>query len=332
MEGFGTGAGAEAQDLRFYGRGDKLVLCGEVKLPGTREGRSPYDAKLSGDAEAKANDAGIKHFFTWNVNTFVLWDRSLWDRPLLERRVWERRLGRTLASPEEVAREENLNFIKTNFLPDLLRDLADIISGRRREWLPPDDIFIRSLESHLDWPVQLTSAYLLEHSNKSKPFDLRVQRWMTDQDWTFVRTPHEEWAKAVDNMAKTLAYVWANRLIFYKALRSRFPDLSRLELRPSVKKPEDATAAFNSLFQKAVQRSGDYEPLLMPDVRDWASESVFRPANALDAWRGLLHGIESVDFREVLVRRGGPHLPEAHRPGRAAPLRAAFHRRRSRST
>jgi hypothetical protein len=132
----------------------------------------------------------------------------------------------------------------------------------------PDDIFIRSLESHLDWPVQLTSAYLLEHSTKSKPFDLRVQRWMADQDWTFVRTPHEQWAKAVDNMAKTLAYVWANRLIFHKALRSRFPDLSRLELRPSVKKPEDATAAFNSLFQKAVDRSGDYEPLLMPDVRD----------------------------------------------------------------
>ena len=51
---------------------------------------------------------------------------------------------------------------------------------------------------------------------------------MTDQDWTFVRKPDEEWAKAVDNMAKTLAYVWANRLIFYKALRARFPDLSSL--------------------------------------------------------------------------------------------------------
>ena len=38
-----------------------------------------------------------------------------------------------------------------------------------------------------------------------------------------MRKPHEVWAKAVDNMAKTLAYVWANRLIFYKALRFRFP-------------------------------------------------------------------------------------------------------------
>ena len=37
----------------------------------------------------------------------------------------------------------------------------------------------------------------------------------------------------------------------------------------------------------------------MPDAKDWATELVFQPAYALDAWRGLLHGIESVDFREV---------------------------------
>ncbi len=209
-------------------------------------------------------DKSFQNFFTWNVNTFVLWDRSLWDRPLLDRRVWHRQMARTFASPEEVAREANLSFIKTHFLPDLVRDLADILSGRRRDWLPPDDIFIRSLESHLDWPVQLAAGYILRRTGELKPFDLRVQRWMSEQDWTFVRTPHEEWAGAVDTMAKTLAYVWANRLIFYKALRTRFPDLPRLELRRSVKSPEDAVVAFNRLFARAVERSGDYEPLLMP--------------------------------------------------------------------
>ncbi|MBN2579569.1 MAG: N-6 DNA methylase [Pirellulales bacterium] len=300
IEGYGVGAGRrKRKDLRFFNQNGKLVLCGEVKLPGTPQGRSPYDAKLCQDAEAKANDAGIRYFFTWNVNYFVLWDRSLWDKPLLDRRVWQRQLARTLTGPEDVAREDNLNFIKTHFLPDLLRDLADILSGRRRDWLPPDDIFIRSLESHLDWPVQLASSYILEQTDKSKTFDLRVQRWMADQDRTFIRTPHEEWVKATDNMAKTLAYVWANRLIFYKALRARFPDLPRLELRSSVKKPDEAMEVFNRFFQKAVERSGDYEPLLMPDTKDWAAELIFHPVNAIDAWRGLLHGVESVDFREV---------------------------------
>ncbi|MCX5669812.1 MAG: hypothetical protein NTU94_00620, partial [Planctomycetota bacterium] len=212
----------------------------------------------------------------------------------------ETKLPGTLASPAEVAREENLDFIKTHFLPDLLRDLADIISGRRRDWsMPPDDLFIRSLESHLDWPVQLASAYILERTERSKPFDLRVQGWMRGQDWTFVRTPHEAWVKAVDNMAKTLAYVWANRLIFYKALRARFPDLPRLGLRASAKTPDEALAAFNGFFQKAVDRSGDYEPLLMPEARDWATALVFHAPSALDAWRGFLRDIESVDFHKI---------------------------------
>jgi len=300
VEGFGTGTvRRKRKDLRFFDRNGKVVLCGEVKLPGTPEGRSAFADKLMQDAFAKAENAGTQFFFTWNVNEFALFDRGLWERPLLDRRVRVWRLGRTLSRPEDVAREDNLNFVKTHFLPDLLRDLADILSGRRRDWLPPDDIFIRSLESHLDWPVQLASAYILEHTNKSKPFDLRVQRWMTHQDWTFVRKPDEEWAKAVDNMAKTLAYVWANRLIFYKALRARFPELPRLELRRSVKKSHDALGALNRFFHEAVERSGDYEPLLMPDAKDWAAELVFQPPNALDAWRGMLRGVESVDFREV---------------------------------
>ena len=300
VEGYGTGTGRrKRKDLRFFDHNGKLVLCGEVKLPGKPEGRSPYDAKLCEDAEAKADNANVRFFFTWNVNTFVLWDRSRWDVPLLNRRVWQWQLGRTISSPEDVAREDNLNFIKTRFLPNLLSELSEFLSDRRRDWLPPDDVFIRSLESHLEWPVQLASTYILEQSEKSKSFDLRAQQWMTYQEWTFVRTPYEEWAKAVGNMAKTLAYVWANRLIFYKALRARFPGLTKLHLRTSVKTAEEAIRIFNGLFQRAVEQSGDYEPLLMPEATDWATALVFQPPGAIDAWRGLLRGIDPVDFSEV---------------------------------
>ncbi len=300
VEGYGVGPGRrKRKDLRFFGAHGKLLLCGEVKLPGTPDGRSAFADELVQDAFSKAENAGVRYFFTWNVNEFAIFDRRLWERPLLERRVRVWRLGRTLANPAAVAREDNLNFVKTHFLPDFLGDLGDVLSGRRAEWLPPDDLFIRSLESHLDWPVQLSSAYIVQEAARNKRFGLRVERWMTDQDWTFVRTPHEEWARALDNMAKTLAYVWANRLLFYKALRARFPDLPRLQLRPSVKNADDAVAALNQFLQQAVERSGDYEPLLMPEATDWATALVFQPANALDAWRGLLRGIESVDFREV---------------------------------
>ncbi|HEY1343164.1 MAG TPA: hypothetical protein VGF59_37010 [Bryobacteraceae bacterium] len=151
VEGFGTGAGRrKRKDLRFFQHG-KLMLCGEVKLPGTPEGQSALHHAVMADAAAKADNAGIQYFFTWNVNEFALWDRGLWDRPWFERRVRLWRLPRTLASPQDVAREDNLTFLKERFLPELLRELADIISGRRRDWgMPPDDVFIRSLESHLD--------------------------------------------------------------------------------------------------------------------------------------------------------------------------------------
>ncbi len=301
VEGLGRGPSARKRsDIRFFDKNGTLILCGEVKLPGTLEGRSPFDSELCQDAARKSDNLGTQFFFTWNVNEFVLWDRSLWDKPLLDRRVAQWRLDRPLRDQYEVALEDNLNHIKTRFIPGLLREIADIIGGRRREWaLPADDVFIQSLNSHLDWPIELVSSYILEQADRSKVFSSRVEQWMSDQDRTFVRSPRDEWEKSVKNMARTLAYIWANRLIFYKALRARFPELPRLDIKPSIKTSEDAVQALNRFFQRAVERSGDYEPLLMPKERDWATGLIFQSTNALDAWRGLLKGIEPIDFHEV---------------------------------
>ena len=95
VEGFGeVGARRKRKDLRFYSANGKLVLCGEVKLPGTPEGHLPLAEKLMQDAESKASNAAVRYFFTWNVNEFVVFNRKLFDRPLLERRVRPWRLGR----------------------------------------------------------------------------------------------------------------------------------------------------------------------------------------------------------------------------------------------
>ena len=55
-EGFGSGT-RQRKDLRFVDNAGKILLTGEVKLPGTREGRSPYDANLVQDAQQKADNA-----------------------------------------------------------------------------------------------------------------------------------------------------------------------------------------------------------------------------------------------------------------------------------
>ena len=55
IEGFGGGVDkTKRKDLRVYDNSGRLVLCGEVKLPGTQEGRSPCAEELVRDAHPKA--------------------------------------------------------------------------------------------------------------------------------------------------------------------------------------------------------------------------------------------------------------------------------------
>ena len=87
IETFGRGS-RKRSDLRLFARGSQTpILCGEVKMPGTPEGRSPYDEDLMQDAFRKAENIQSQYFFTWNVNWFVLFDRSRWNVPFLRQQV-----------------------------------------------------------------------------------------------------------------------------------------------------------------------------------------------------------------------------------------------------
>ncbi len=302
IEGLGSGAQRrKKKDLRFYDRGGKVALTGEVKLPSSVEGRTPYDSKLIEDAQAKADNANARYFFTWNVNTFVLWDRYRQNVPLLERCVREWPAGRVFRGAEEVGRPENLEYLRRRFIPSLMADLSAIYAGRRADWgMAPDDLFIRLLESHLQPPVELTRTYLADRAEKSRSFDRQLQEWMAEQSWQFVRRPAEAWAEALERAARTIVYVLANRLIFYQSLRARFRDLPRLRLPSRVKTAGEAYEALQQAFENAVRRSGDYEPLFYPrEKQDWAGPLVFEHPGALDAWRGALRGIEAYDFSHI---------------------------------
>ncbi len=83
IEQYGTGSNKRS-DLRVFRKGSSTpVLAGEVKLPGTPEGRSPYDPALMQDAFNKADNIQAPYFLTRNVNTFVLFDRSKWNAPMI---------------------------------------------------------------------------------------------------------------------------------------------------------------------------------------------------------------------------------------------------------
>src|SRR5437773_9975908 len=144
-------------DLRIYDRANKLVLAGEVKLPGTSEGRDPYHHAFVEDAYRKADQAQAQFFFTWNVNKLVLFDRSLWDMSLYEKRIQEYDLGLNLQTPDDVGRpavEANVE----GFISEFFTECAQIVSGASADWrMAPDEYFISAFNIHISSPVKTLS-------------------------------------------------------------------------------------------------------------------------------------------------------------------------------
>jgi hypothetical protein len=303
IEEYGTG-NYKRQDLRIYRGGSNTpVLTGEVKMPGTPEGRSPYDPSLMQDAFNKADNIQAPYFFTWNVNTFVLFDRSRYNRPMIERRLDDWQLGLGLTEPSDCKRPEVQAYIRDKFLPTFFERFAAIVLGQAGEWgKSPDEIFIRSLESHLDWPVVGTRDFLAGACQKDSEFAQKLQLWMSEEmNWTFDPTNPDNWRRALDNAARTLCYVFSNRAIFYEAIRARYPDNL-----PVLKMPKRGPKGqrgiydhFRVRFQQAVLETGDYEPIFYPQVGDWAGALVFASDIACQGWKGVLAHLADYNFRKI---------------------------------
>ena len=153
------------------------MLAGEVKLPGTFEGRDPYHHAFVQDAYSKADQAQAQFFFTWNVNKLVLFDRSLWDKSLYEKRIQEYDLGLNLQTPDEVD-DPTLKQTFSVSLPSFSPIHSNRIRRQTRWGMAPDEYFIRAFNSHISWPVKLDFRILAREIEADKGFDARLQEWM----------------------------------------------------------------------------------------------------------------------------------------------------------
>jgi len=171
------------------------------------------------------------------------------------------------------------------------------------EWgMPPDDIFIRSLESHLIWPVQSTRDYLALSSQEDRVFATRLQSWMAaDMNWTFDPDSPDSWRGILDRAARTLCYVFCNRAIFYEAIRARFPDnLSELRMPRRARRGHVGIYDyFRNQFQQAVNESGDYEPIFYPEVNDWIGALVFASDSACEDWNAVFANLAQYNFHQI---------------------------------
>ena len=287
-------------DLRVYGKSDQLILAGEVKLPGTPDGRNAYNAALVDDSYQKASNMGAEFFFTWNVNKLVLFDAKLWHLPIMERRVKDYDLGLDLDNPDDVSRAEVEKRIQ-KFLADFFADLQAIMEGKQPDWgMPPDEFFIRAFESHISWPVKLTAEFLWAKSAAEKQFDALLQEWMAgDQGWQVIRNDPNVWRMLIDRAARTLCYVFANRLLFYESVRRKFDELKELQVPKKASPADELYLHFQKTFQNAVDATGDYETLFYPAEKDWAGPLIFGHEHSLEAWRSVLENLRPFNFKEI---------------------------------
>jgi hypothetical protein len=256
-----------------------------------------------GYAFDKADNIQAPYFFTWNVNTFVLFDRSRWNVPMVERRLKDWDLGFNLTSPGDCKRPDVHAYIRDKFLPELFEMLADIVEGKVLEWgAPPDDVFIRSLEDHLKWPVFGTRDYLIATSATDKVFSAQLQSWMAaEMNWTFDPNDADNWRETLESAAQTLCYIFSNRAIFYEAIRAKYPDdLSQLKMpRRGRDEQRGIYDYFRDQFKRAVAETGDYEPIFYPQVDDWAGSLIFASDMACQGWTGLFTNLAQYNFREI---------------------------------
>ena len=234
------------------------------------------------------------------MNTLVLFDSKQWQLPLYERRVKEYNLGIDLDRPADVSRTDVEASIQA-FLGDFFSELKDIAAGKKPEWaLKPDEFFIRAFESHIGWPVKLTAEYLWAQAEASKAFDSRLQEWMAnEQGWIVVRNQPKEWRSLIDRSARTLCYVFANRLLFYESCRKRFTRLKELLIPETPEAGEQLYAHFQKAFQAAVEETGDYETLFYPYEKDWAGPLIFAHEDSPNAWRSVLQNLRPFNFKLI---------------------------------
>ncbi|MGE0126892.1 MAG: class I SAM-dependent DNA methyltransferase [Blastocatellales bacterium] len=306
IESFGRGS-QKRQDLRFYARKQggqgKLALCGEVKLPGTAQGRSPFDLALMTDAHSKAVAENCRYFFTWNVEHLALFDRSLWDAESMhERCVGQWKLGEELNKPTDVAREAVIKKIRDEFLPKFFTEFGEIYQGVKPNLgLPPSEFYIAVLETHLSGPmgpVRELRDHLEVTANSDKSFDARLKQWMIEQQWNFNRNDPESWREIVDRAARSMCYVLSNRILFYQAVRARHR-LDELKLPNRANTPQKALDYLRECFQEAVLRTGDYEPVFFPESNEESALMALSGVNSLEAWSKFIHAIEKFNFKEI---------------------------------
>lgn len=281
---------AKRSDLILYDRDTKPALTGEIKLPDTVEGQTPFHAKLVNDARRKASRLGCPFFFTWNVNRLVLWQTGQEH----EIRVFDAVQIRTRA---ELVAPDTERQLREHFLPTFLETFARIFKGEETFGaLALDQRFIRRLESCLYSLTNCLFQEVLERYQNKLPFRKDLNQWMREQDWLISENP-EQIRADLDRATRLACYITGNKLVFYQALRrTRKFKLPKLEIPAHTSKAEALNAQFNELFHQAKTVTHDYQTIFDGGFIDRVP---FLTDAVVERWRAFVQLLNDFDFRDL---------------------------------
>ncbi|HWR77292.1 MAG TPA: N-6 DNA methylase [Thiobacillus sp.] len=297
VEDVGKGS-QKRRDLTLIDRNGDPLLTGEVKLPDAPDGGSPYRAEVVKDAQQKALRAGVKFFFTWNVNECVLWETATAGAGLKDR-AYERwtvaaltNRGQLDAAPVQATIHEWL----VKFLHDAARILK---SGKVGGGRTPDIKFVEALESALTIPIRHTHEALAKLYVTKPAFKRDLDQWMVSLGWTIV-SDAEGLQELLERAAKFGCYLFVNKLVFHEALLKKYgKSLAPLNAPPEIMTGDDLQMRLQHFFAEAKQVTGDYETIFGDDPKDMGRRIPFYADAAVQGWRSLIDQIHEFDFSKL---------------------------------
>jgi hypothetical protein len=297
VEEVGKGT-TKRRDLTLIDRHGDPLLTGEVKLPDAPDGGSPYRLEVVKDAQQKALSAGVKFFFTWNVNECVLWETATAGAGLKDR-AYERWVVATItnrvqldAAPVQATIHEWL----VKFLHDAARILkAGKVGGGRT----PDIKFVEALESALTVPIRHTHESLAKLYVTKPTFKRDLDQWMVSLGWMIVGDS-DGVQELLERAAKFGCYLFVNKLVFHEALLKKYgKSLDPLNAPPEITTGDDLQMRLQHFFAEAKQVTGDYETIFGDDPKDMGRRIPFYADAAVQGWRSLIEQIHEFDFSKL---------------------------------
>ena len=297
VEDVGKGS-QKRRDLTLIDRNGEAIMTGEVKLPDAPDGGSPYRTEVVKDAQQKALRAGVKFFFTWNVNECVLWETATAGAGLKDR-AYERWTVAALtnrAQLEAAPVQAKIHEWLVTFLHDAARILK---SGKLGGGRTPDVKFVEALEAALTVPIRHTHEALAKRYVSNHSFKRDLDQWMVSLGWTVV-SDAEGLHDLLERAAKFGCYLFVNKLVFHEALLKKYgKTMAPLNAPPEITTGDDLQMRLQHFFAEAKQVTGDYETIFGDDPKDMGRRIPFYADAAVQGWRGLIDQIHEFDFSKL---------------------------------